>query len=239
MKENILLKLIDKINEEKWCFQYWGSCTTCGMMDVKRELKKYSFEDIIEAFRDLDYNDNVAEHREGLYKIYSLITGDNTVYTENFNFLDFEKKLKEKYPNNAIVSALIFSNYYTYWENWSLRQKKYEKEAKLYRQLKKKEREENKAAREKDNTLRGSQYQKDLISTIKSMSMKERFTHIANDTIHTLKFYPAILLLEGNYDFKKIDTRILEKIFKKFSAIKARKSPWRIVRKKIKETGCC
>ncbi len=112
MKENRLFIIIKKILEEKWCFNYDGACGTCGMINVKKELQKYSFEEIIKSYETLDFKNNILCKRyiQELKKIYSLITGRYTVYNALFDFNKLDEKLTKKYPKNLLVGSLISSN---------------------------------------------------------------------------------------------------------------------------------
>jgi len=235
MSKNILFLIIEKILEKKWCFGYGGACSTCGMRDVKNELKNYSFEEIIKAFESLDFDNNILceKYSIELEKIYSLITGQYTVYRRDYNFKILEDNIRNNYPNNLLIRSLISSNDKVYWKKWREKQKIKEDLEKHLLEERKKHREEVKKLRAKDNKLRGSKYQLDLIEDIKKLEIKEIFEYLANDTKHTIKFYPSSLLSKAENSFNDIDEEILEKILKKLVDVKIKHGPWKWVKNKI------
>jgi len=112
MKINKLFIIIKKTLEEKWCLDYDGVCSTCGMMDVKKELQKYSFKEIIDSYESLDFENDILceEYQEEIKKIYSFLTANNTVYNTEYDFNEFEESLTIKYPNNLLVGSLILKS---------------------------------------------------------------------------------------------------------------------------------
>lgn len=235
MSKNILFLIIEKILEKKWCFKYGGTCTTCGMKDVKDELKDYSFKEIIKAFESLDFDNDILceKYIIELKMIYSLITGQGTVYKEEYNFRVLEDKIRNNSPNNSLICSLISSNDKAYWENWREEQKvKEDKEEKLLEE-RKQHREAVKKLQARDNKLRGSKYQLDLIEDINKLETKEIFEYLANDTEHTIKFYPSSLLSKAENSFSDIDEEILKKILKKLVDVKIKHGPWKWVKNKL------
>jgi len=202
-----------------------------GMRNVKRELKQYPFKDIINAFENLDFSnkifiDEYFKYAEGLKKIYSLITGQYTVYHNQYDFNVFEKKLQKKFPNNDLIDSIIMSNYKTYFENWNKKQKlEQEHQKKIQKQIKK-EKEILKICNQHDHNLRNSQYRQDLIKKLQKFDMKKRIEYIANDTQHGIKFYPSILIVEAKNSFDIFDINILKKLHKKLNIVK-KQGPWR------------
>jgi hypothetical protein len=224
---NLLFKIIEKIENEKLCFKYSGACSTCGMMDVKRELKKYSFEDIIEAFESLDFNNEILmkKYSDGLKKLYSLITGQYTVYYNRYDFNIFENKLRNNFPYNYFANSLIASNDKRYWKNWKYRQKLEKEEQEKLKKQRQKEKEILKKIYQTDHELRNSQYRKNLIEKLKKLDTKERVEYIANDTKHGIKFYPSVLIIEAKNAFNEFDIDILKKLQRKLTGIK-KYGPW-------------
>ena len=103
-KMNILIELIDKIKQERWCFGYNGACSTCGMRDVHNEIRRYDPREIVESFEKLYIDDyeKFEEYLTPLKGIYSLITYIHApAWFKRFNFVDYEKRILEKYNKDA------------------------------------------------------------------------------------------------------------------------------------------
>ena len=120
-KGSLVIDIVDKILLNKWCFNYNGSCGTCGMSDVKNELKKYHINEIIDSFKNLDFeNKKVQKNIVGLKKLYSLITGPYTVWHNQDKVDEFREFLKLNKDDNPYIEQLQESDYKIYWENWKL-----------------------------------------------------------------------------------------------------------------------
>lgn len=222
---SILLKIIEKIKKENWCFGYAGACGTCGVMDVKKELKKYSFKDIIEAFENIDFNEKTLDRQkiDDLSNIYALITGQYTVYSEKYDFKSFEDNLQNNFPNNNFVESLIWSN-----SKESCRGSGYiSRENKKFRLIRQqKEKEILKKFNQKEHNLRNSQYRKDLIEKLAKLDIEERIKYIANDKLHGIKFYPSILIIDAKNSFNSFDIDDLKKLQQKIHPSLKRRGPW-------------
>lgn len=232
---NLLNKIIDQIETKKWCFNYGGACSTCGMRDVKTYLSEYQFEEIMENFKEYDYTNNSIDpiYKSGLQKIYSLLTGF-TIFKNKFDFSEFENQLIYRYPNNHFVKSLINCNSVTYWKQWKIRQE-------LAEEIRAKKILENRLRREKlklvvqnDHKLRKTEYRDELIKKLFQMNIYDRMEYFANDDKHTMKFYPSILAMEAINNFKDFDKIYLETIYQKLCDLKFRQSPWKKFKKALR-----
>ena len=121
--KNLLLQIIDTIKEHNWCFKHNGACSTCGMMDVKDELKKYDIDDIIDGFEELDFEDNeIRENIVGLEKLYSLMSGPYTVWNAKSKIHRLGISLKSKAYKDPYLMRILASDYDTYWTKWEKNQ---------------------------------------------------------------------------------------------------------------------
>lgn len=219
---NLLIEIMQKIEAERWCLQYGGICSTCGMRDARQELDKYAIEDMIEAIGSMDFNDHDLYRSPGflctrLRMIYSYITIDNIP-----EFAILEDKLRRDFPDNDFITDLISSNIHTHWENQKLEEKN-QKIRKIQRQ---EERELLKKCNQKDHNLRRSQYRKDLIKKLEELNIEKRMEYIAHDTHHCIKFYPSILIIEAKESFNEFDKDILKKLLQKLQSSSHRRGPW-------------
>ncbi len=238
MSENILFTIIDKIETNEWCFKYNGACSTCGMMSVKKELKKYTFEEIIQGFDQIDYNNDLlcAKYITALEKIYSLITSRNTICkTKEYSFKTFEIQLRTRYPNNYYVDSLINSNSITYWHKWEQKQRIRQNEQMHLATERKARLEIVKKSRQEDHLLRGSDYHINLIKKIERLNIKQRVEYLAYDNKHTIKFYPSVLLSEIKTSFNEINTVTLQILLDKILEVKVKIGPWRWVKREIRK----
>lgn len=228
---SLLNQIIDEIRKNKWCFNYNGACSTCGMEDVKNYLAQYKIDEIIRSFEEYDYENIVSERSYyfiGLKKIYSLLTN----YYEEFDFGSFEQRLSKLYPENIYAQEVISSNYNTYWDAWEKKQIQKEIDQKEYAQWFKKTVIIRKADIQNDHQLRKSQYRKDLIQKLFELDIKKRVSHIANDREHEIKFYPSLLILEKKEEWGSCNIDDLKQIYRK--ALDARRGPWSVAKKILK-----
>jgi hypothetical protein len=234
---NLLLKIIHKIHDNKWCFNFNGACSTCGMQDVKSELKNYRLKDVIVAIETFDFENETLcrKYITDLQKIYSLVTGKYSVYLEKYSFFEFEKNLKNNFQDNQFVECLLEANYNTYWRKWKI-----QREAKeLIEQRLSSDRElrieKRKKLAQSDNKLRNSQYRTGLIEQLSKMRIEQRLDYLANDIKHTIKFYPSILVIEAEDKLPDFDITILKRLYQKLVDSKVGIGPWRRFKKKLRE----
>lgn len=238
MSENILFTIIDRIETKGWCFKYNGACSTCGMMSVKKELKKYTFEEIIQGFNQIDYNNEplCIKYITALEKIYSLVTSHHTIYkTKDYSFKVFETLLRTRYPNNYYVDSLINSNSITYWHKWEQKQRQRQNEQMCLAKERKTRLDRVKKLRQEEHLLRGSDYHINLIKKIERLNIKQRVEYLAYDNKHTIKFYPSVLLSEIKTSFNEINTVTLQILLDKILEVKVKIGPWRWVKREIRK----
>lgn len=232
---SLLNKIIDQIEAKTWCFNYGGTCSTCGMIDVKTYLSKYQFEEIMQNFKDYDYS-NISINRvyaSGLQKIYSLLTG-YTIFNNEFDFSEFEQDLINRYPNNHFVKSLINCNSVTYWVQRRI-------DRNLAEEIRTKQVVENRLRKEKlkamaqnDHQLRKTEYRDDLIRKLFQMNIYDKIEYFANNYKHLMKFYPSILAMEAINSFKDFDKIYLETIYQKLCDLKFRQGPWKKFKKELR-----
>ena len=194
--KNLLLQIIDTIIENKWCFKYNGSCSTCGMMDVRNELKKYNIDEIINSFKNLDFDDiEVQKRMVGLKKLYSLMTGPYTVWNAQDKINELKVFLESEIDKNPYISSLLESDHDTYWTKWEenrilseARSKTLEnKEQSIAKQ--RKQYISQLKANDKEDRENGSRDK--LIDKLNKMTTYEKLVLMSNDTRHTVKYYPG------------------------------------------------
>lgn len=189
---NLIIEILNKITASNLCFQYDGACSTCGMMDVKHYLKKYSIDEIVDGYKDLDFeNKEVQEYIIGLEKLFSLMTGPHTVWNDRNKIKELTEFLKLEQNDNPYIKRLLESHSETYWNKWELKynehvakQEEQERKAQERRQYISTLKENDKKDREND--LRDK-----LISALNEMTNYEKLVHMSNDSRHTPKFYPG------------------------------------------------
>ena len=232
--KNLLLQIIDIIIENKWCFNYNGACGTCGMQDVKNELKKYNIDDIIESFKELNFEDtDVAENIVGLEKLYSLITGPYTVwYTHNkINKLRIFWESKEyKHP---YLLRLLASDHDTYWAKWQEKQDKLEVQENKRQELGRKRKEHIAQLKENDKKDRANGMRDILIDKLNKMTTYEKLILMSEDTEHTCKFYPGNIVHETIPEYiNMLSDKQYEGLCKLFDMHVKGPSPWATFKKK-------
>ena len=228
-EQNLIDIILKEIKVKKWCFNYGGACSTCGMQDVKRYLENYSFAQILNAFETYDYCKYISfDTEDGIKKLYSLITGNyyEPAKQSNFDFVEFEKRLLEKHPRCPFVRSVTFSNEKSYSEAWIKSLASYEQNLLEQNAIHNEKKYKYRQKAYDEHFLRSSQYRKELVSRLFDMNLSERINYLADDEIHTIKFYPAYLVRDAIGNLEKFDEQKLKIIYKKMSYLKSRNGPW-------------
>jgi len=225
---NLLIEILDRITVNDWCFGYNGACSTCGMMDVKNELKKYSMDEIIEGFESIDFAKiGFQKNIVGLEKLFSLITGPHAVWSNQDKIKRLKKFLASKQNSSHYFTRLLKSDYRTFWDQWSLEQLKWEEEMKV-QSLRAKERRKFESILTKndiEDRKRGAR--KKLIERLDGMSSYDKLLVLANDTNHSPKFYPKNMAYQiTDADIERLDLVHYDKLLKMFSKYIKRQTPW-------------
>ncbi len=236
--KNLLLQIIDTIIENKWCFNYDGSCGTCGMMDVKSELKKYSIDEIIESFKELNFKESdVKKNIVGLEKLYSLMTGPYTVWNAQYKINELEVFFESKKDKNLYISRILASDYDTFWTKW--------KENNILRKARSKAREDKEQAIAKQRKKYIAQLKANnkedrengmrdvLIDKLNKMTTYEKLILMSNDTRHTVKYYPGNIACETIPEYiNMLSSKQYEGLRKLFDMPVKGPSPWASFKKK-------
>lgn len=236
--KNLLLQIIDTIIENKWCFKHNGACSTCGMMDVKNELKKYNIDKIIEAFEELNFEDtDVAENIVGLEKLYSLMTGPYTVWNAKSKINRLNISLNSKEYDHPYLSRILASDYNTYWTKWEAKskenQKLFEAQENKRQELGKKRKEHIAHLKENDQRDRKNGTRDILIEKLNKMTTYDKLVLMAEDTEHTCKFYPGNIAHETIPEYiNMLNDKQYEGLCKLFEMPVKGPSPWASFKKK-------
>ena len=236
--KNLLLQIIDTIIENKWCFKHNGACSTCGMMDVKNELKKYNIDKIIEAFEELNFEDtDVTENIVGLEKLYSLMTGPYTVWNAKSKINRLNMSLKSKEYDHPYLSRILASDYNTYWTEWEAKskenQKLFEAQENKRQELGKKRKEYIAQLKENDKRDRENGTRDILIDKLNKMTTYDKLVLMAEDTEHTCKFYPGNIAYDTIPEYiNMLSSTHYEGLRKLFDMHVKGPSPWATFKKK-------
>jgi len=232
---NLLIEIIDTILDNKLCFNYNGACSTCGMKDVKNELKKYSIDEIIIGFKNLDFKDReVQKYIVSLEKLFSLMTGPYTVWHNQNKLKDLKEFLRSKQNDSRYIERLLASDYKTFWDNWNLQQLEWEKELKTQVVRAKERREFESSLIRNDIKDRKNGQREKLIENLNGMTSYDKLLVMVNDIRHSPKFYPTNMAYQITAeDIKKLDSIQHNKLRKMFSKYIKRQIPWGRFRKKL------
>jgi len=232
---NLIIQIIDTILDNKLCFNYNGACSTCGMVDVKNELKKYSIDEIVSDFEDLDFEDEeIQKYIIGLEKLFSLMTGPYTVWDNRNKVDDLKEFLKSKQNENRYIERLLASDHKTFWDNWHLQQLAWEKELKTQVVRAKERREFESSLIKNDIEDRKNGQREKLIEELNGMTSYNKLLVMANDTRHSPKFYPTSMAYQiTDADIKKLDSTQYIRLRKMFSKYIKRQTPWGRFRKNL------
>lgn len=225
---NLLIEILNNITVNKWCFNYNGACSTCGMAEVKNELNKYTIDEIVDGFKNLDFeNKEVQKNIVGLEKLFSLMTGPYTVWNDRGSIEALKDFFKSNKNTNPYIKRLKTSDYKTFWDNWSLQQHEWEKG--LDDQVTRaKERGEFESSLIKNDVEdRNSGLREKLIEQLNEMTIYEKLVFMSNDTKHTPKYYPGNIAYHTTQeDIDKLDSNQYENISKMFNMYIKGNSPW-------------
>ena len=232
---NLLIKIIDIILENNWCFMYNGSCGTCGMGEVKKELKKYTLDEIIDAFKNLDFkNIEVQKYICEIEKLYSLITGPYGVWKDQNKIEELREYVQLQESDSTYIKRLQASDYETFWDNWSLQQLAWEKEleAQIVRAKDRKKFESGLIKNDIEDRKNGQREK--LIENLNGMTSYDKLLVMVNDIRHSPKFYPTNMAYQITAeDIKKLDSIQHSKLRKMFSKYIKRQTPWGKFRKRF------
>jgi len=232
---NLLIEILNNITVSQWCFNYNGACSTCGMMDVKNELKKYGIDEIVESFENLDFEDReVQKYIVGLEKLFSLMTGPYTVWNDRNKIKELRELLKSKENDNPYIERLQASDYKTFWDNWSLQQIEWEKELEAQIVRAKDRREFESGLIKNDIEDRKNGLREKLIEKLNGMSSYDKLLVMVNDARHSPKFYPTNMTNQiTDEDIKKLDSSQYNQLCSMFSKYIKGKTPWGRFRKRF------
>ncbi len=236
--KNLLLQIIDIIIENKWCFNHNGACSTCGMIDVKNELKKYNIDDIVESFKELNFNESaVKKNIVGLEKLYSLLTGPYTVWNAKNKINKLRIFLESQEDKHPYLLRILASDYDTYWTKWE--------ENYILREARSKAREDKEQAiakqrkkyiaqlKENDKKDRTNGMRDVLINKLDEMTTYEKLILMSEDTEHTCKFYPGNIVHDTIPEYiDMLSDEQYRGLYKLFDMHVKGPSPWSTFKKK-------